>query len=198
MTEVIGLTGGIASGKSLVSAYLADKGYPIVDADIVAREVVAPHSPGIQAIHQAFGDLVIKPDGNLDRKRLGTMVFNDAGKLNKLNEILQPLIRQKIESSLEALRNQDHSLVFLVVPLLYEQGYQSLCNQVIVVYVKPEVQLARLMHRDHLGKVAAQARIDAQMPLKQKAAMADLVINNNGDANQAYAAIDSWLKRTLD
>lgn len=197
MTEVIGITGGIASGKSLISAYLADKGYPIVDADIVAREVVAPHTPGIQAIHRAFGDLVIKPDGNLDRKRLGTMVFNDSGKLNKLNEILQPLIRQKIESSLETLRNQDHSLVFLVVPLLYEQGYQSLCNQVIVVYVKPEVQLARLMHRDHLGKVAAQARIDAQMPLKQKAAMADLVINNNGDANQAYAAIDSWLKRTL-
>lgn len=197
MTKIIGITGGIASGKSLVSHYLETQGYPIVDADVVAREVVARGSVGLKRIEEEFGQTVIDADGQLARKRLGQIVFADHGQLRRLNAIMQPLIRERIVSHLNALREQGAKVAFLVAPLLFEQSYQSLCDEIVVVYVSPQTQLQRLMQRDQLTQSAAQERINAQWPLKQKVQQADVIINNDEGPDQTLEQVAAWLKRTI-
>lgn len=195
MTKVIGITGGIASGKSLVSEYLTAQGYAIVDADIVAREVVAPGSDGLHQVAAIFGKEIVTENGQLNRKRLGQIVFADPQKLRTLNNILQPLIRQRIGQELHDLRAQGQDYVFLVAPLLFEQNYQATCDVIMVVTVSPEVQLQRLMNRDHLNTKQARERIAAQWPLSRKVALADVVINNDGTATATQAQLADWLKR---
>lgn len=197
MTKIVGITGGIASGKSLVSNYLAKLGYPIVDADIVAREVVTPNSKGLNCINAAFGSRVITDDGQLDRKRLGAIVFADDHQLKKLNDIMQPLIRQKIIEELDALTKGNHTIIFLVAPLLFEQGYQVMCDEIMVVAVSHGVQLDRLMQRDGLTKKQANERISKQWPLSRKLKLADLVIDNDKGPEQTRAQVMSCLKRTI-
>lgn len=197
MTKIVGITGGIASGKSLVSNYLAQLGYPIVDADIVAREVVAPNSKGLKCISAAFGSRVITNDGQLDRKRLGAIVFADDHQLKKLNDIMQPLIRQKIIQELDELTKENHTIIFLVAPLLFEQAYQAMCDEIMVVAVNHEVQLDRLMQRDGLTKEQANERISKQWPLSRKLKLADLVIDNDKGPEQTQAQVMNWLKRTI-
>jgi dephospho-CoA kinase len=195
MTKVIGVTGGIASGKSLVSDYLTAQGYAIVDADIVAREVVAPGSNGLRQVAAIFGKEIVAENGQLNRKRLGQLVFADPQKLQTLNNILQPLIRQQIGQELHELLAQGQDFVFLVAPLLFEQHYQAMCDVIMVVTVSPEVQLQRLMNRDHLNAKQARERIAAQWPLSRKVALADVVINNDGTAAATQAQLADWLKR---
>lgn len=195
MTKVIGVTGGIASGKSLVSDYLTAQGYAIVDADIVAREVVAPGSNGLRQVAAIFGKEIVAENGQLNRKRLGQLVFADPQKLQTLNNILQPLIRQQIGQELHELLAQGQDFVFLVAPLLFEQHYQAMCDVIMVVTVSPEVQLQRLMNRDHLNVKQARERIAAQWPLSRKVALADVVINNDGTAAATQAQLADWLKR---
>lgn len=197
MAKIIGVTGGIASGKSLVSDYLTARGFPIVDADIVAREVVAPQSMGLKRVAATFGNQVINAEGRLNRKQLGKIVFADSAQLKLLNDILQPLIRKQIEQELQHLIDQGHENIFLVVPLLFEQNYQSMCDEIMVVAVSHEEQLQRLMNRDHLDEQQARARIAAQWPLSRKIALADIVINNDGTIAQTQAQLADWIKRTI-
>ncbi|HAT53791.1 MAG TPA: dephospho-CoA kinase [Lactobacillus sp.] len=179
MTTVIGLTGGIASGKSTVSKMFADAGVPIIDADKIAREVVAPHSRVLKRIIAAFGKQILTVDERLDRRRLGQLVFGDPKKLAQLNDIIQPVIRQVIGARIVALRAHDTPIVVLDAPLLLEQHYEADVDLIVVVTVPREVQLSRLMARDGLSLAAANERINSQMPLSKKVAVADVVVDNS-------------------
>ncbi len=197
MAKVIGVTGGIASGKSLVSAYLIAHGFPIVDADIVAREVVAPDSIGLKKVAATFGNEIVDTKGNLDRKRLAKIVFADDSQLKLLNDILQPLIRQQIQQELQQFIAQGQEYIFLVAPLLFEENYQSMCDEIMVVTVTLQTQLQRLMSRDQLNEQQARRRIAAQWPLSRKIALADVVIDNEGTIAQTKAQLAAWIKRTI-
>lgn len=197
MAKVIGVTGGIASGKSLVSAYLIAHGFPIVDADIVAREVVAPDSIGLKKVAATFGNEIVDTKGNLDRKRLAKIVFADDSQLKLLNDILQPLIRQQIQQELQQFIAQGQEYIFLVAPLLFEENYQSMCDEIMVVTVTLQTQLQRLMSRDQLNEQQARRRIAAQWPLSRKIALADVVIDNDGTIAQINAQLAAWIKRTI-
>lgn len=197
MAKVIGVTGGIASGKSLVSAYLIAHGFPIVDADIVAREVVAPDSIGLKKVAATFGNEIVDTKGNLDRKRLAKIVFADDSQLKLLNDILQPLIRQQIQQELQQFIAQGQEYIFLVAPLLFEENYQSMCDEIMVVTVTLQTQLQRLMSRDQLNEQQARRRIAAQWPLSRKIALADVVIDNDGTIAQTKAQLAAWIKRTI-
>ena len=197
MAKVIGVTGGIASGKSLVSAYLIAHGFPIVDADIVAREVVASDSIGLKKVAATFGNEIVDTKGNLDRKRLAKIVFADDSQLKLLNDILQPLIRQQIQQELQQFIAQGQEYIFLVAPLLFEENYQSMCDEIMVVTVTLQTQLQRLMSRDQLNEQQARRRIAAQWPLSRKIALADVVIDNEGTIAQTKAQLAAWIKRTI-
>lgn len=197
MAKVIGVTGGIASGKSLVSAYLIAHGFSIVDADIVAREVVAPDSIGLKKVAATFGNEIVDTKGNLDRKRLAKIVFADDSQLKLLNDILQPLIRQQIQQELQQFIAQGQEYIFLVAPLLFEENYQSMCDEIMVVTVTLQTQLQRLMSRDQLNEQQARRRIAAQWPLSRKIALADVVIDNDGTIAQTKAQLAAWIKRTM-
>lgn len=178
---VAGLTGGIASGKSTVARMFAELGAAVVNADAIAREIVAPGMPALDEIRTAFGENVILPDGTLDRRRLGGIVFSDPAKRRQLEEITHPRIRETMARRIDdaARRGQP---VIAEIPLLFESDASlALVDVVIVVYISPELQLQRLMARDGLSREEAQARIDAQLPLAEKVMRADFVIDNEGD-----------------
>lgn len=184
MTRIIGLTGGIASGKSTVSNLLRQAGVPIVDADQVTRQVQRPGSPALDKLAAAFGNQIIQSDGNLDRAQLGKRVFADAAARQELNQIMQPLIRDAIWQAVDTLKKQNVPNVILDLPLLYEQHYDEDCDLVVVVTVSPETELRRLMARNHYSAAEAKERIAAQMPLSQKVARADVVIDNDASLEQ--------------
>jgi len=179
--HVIGLTGGIACGKSAVAALLAERGVAIVDADQGAREVVAPGSEGLAEVVAAFGEGVLAPDGSLDRKRLGERVFGDEEARLRLNAILHPRIAAWSAERFMALAAEGRGFVVYEAALLVENGAYRAMGGLIVVTARPEVQRARLMARDGIDAAAAQARIDAQWPLEKKVAVATEVIDNSGD-----------------
>ncbi|MFD0896161.1 dephospho-CoA kinase [Loigolactobacillus binensis] len=180
MTLVLGLTGGIASGKSTVSQWLSDYGYPIIDGDVIARQVVAPGTTGLHQIVQQFSPAILTASGALDRKKLGRIVFADQAKLAQLTAITGPLVHQAILAKLATLKQQQVPLIVLDIPLLFEAKYQLLCDLTMVVYVDAATQLQRLMTRDQLDKTAAQQRIASQWSLTAKKRLADIVIDNNG------------------
>ena len=190
---IIGITGGIASGKSTVSNYLIRCGYSVVDADQVARQVVVPGTDGLKKIVQAFGPKILTDDGRLNRQKLGRVVFNSPDQLQILNKILQPLIRQKIIRQLTALQRADHQLIFLDAPLLFEQHYDALCDLVMFVVTSPAIQLKRLMKRNQLTVEQAEARIKSQMPLATKEALADMVIDNDSTIARTEQQVQQWL-----
>lgn len=195
MTKVIGLTGGIASGKSTVSTMLANAGLPIVDADQVTRQLQAPGSRGLLAIENAFGPQVLTADGQLNRQSLGQIVFTDSAQRQKLNRIMQPLIWESLWEQVAYFKQQTVPAVVIDAPLLFEQHYAEHCDLVIVVQVSPKVQIDRLMKRDHLNYQAAAARIASQWSLAKKAALADVVINNDGSQEDLRRQVDALLNQ---
>jgi dephospho-CoA kinase len=188
---IIGLTGGIACGKSTVSQILQNKGCIIVDADQIAREVVAPGEQGLAEIVDQFGTGVLFADGSLDRKALGRIVFANPDARLKLNAILHPLIRLRIEERTKAALAQDPPHVVLDIPLLLEskQGYPI--EVIVVVYIPEHLQLARLMDRDGISQKEALERIHSQMSIEQKAALADYVIDNGGSREETKQQVDT-------
>ncbi|MCM3086412.1 dephospho-CoA kinase [Bhargavaea ginsengi] len=193
---IIGLTGSIASGKSTVSKMLRERGFPIVDADLVARFVVEPGQPALEEIRQAFGDGVILEDGTMDRAAVGERIFNDPSERKKLNDIVHPAIRQ------EMLRQRDRHFengartVVMDIPLLFESRLQHYADKILVVSVSEETQLKRLMERDGFTEKDARARISSQLPISEKERGADAVIYNNGtigeSEKQLEQILDSW------
>jgi len=193
IAHVLGLTGGIASGKSTVSRYLKEKGFPVIDADIIAREVMEPDEPAYKKVTEFFGQDILKPDRSINRQRLGEIVFNDSEKLQHLNSLVQIEIFNAIIKKKNELDEQENILIVLDVPLLYEAGYDKYVDEVMVVYVDDQTQLSRLTARDVLTEEAAIKRIEAQEPLEAKKERADVVIDNNGTIEQTEQQIDDWL-----
>ncbi|VDG23782.1 dephospho-CoA kinase [Lactiplantibacillus mudanjiangensis] len=194
MTKLIGLTGGIATGKSTVSAILAENGLPIVDADKIAWQVEGPHTPVLAKIVAHFGPQAQLPDGSLNRKWLGRLVFNDATALAELTAITQMPIQTAVLQAIVAAGKTQPPAVILDIPLLFESGWQHICDQVIVVSAPADVVLARLMARNDLTAAAAQARINSQLPLATKVKQADVVIDNGGNIDKTRTAVLKWLK----
>ena len=180
--HVLGLTGGIASGKSTVSGMLQDAGAIVLDADIIARAVVMPASAGFQAVVAYFGPGLVTAAGTLDRALLGRIVFADPQKRKHLEAIVHPLVFAALTDQLSALRKIPNvKLVVLSIPLLYETPFAlPLCNSTVVVWAPEEIQLRRLMRRDNLSQPAAMQRIGAQLPLVQKCRLAQYCIDNSG------------------
>ncbi|OQR84796.1 hypothetical protein ACHHYP_12821 [Achlya hypogyna] len=192
----VGLTGGIASGKSSVSARLRARGIVVIDADVVAREVVEPGQPAHTAIVKAFGTEVLNPDRTLDRAKLGSIVFSDPAKRAVLNACTHRQIIKAMFTQLLYLRVVKRvPLVVFDAPLLFETKLlEYFCAPIIVVACSEEQQLARLMARDKLSKEDATKRIKAQMPLAEKAAKATLVLDNNGSKEALLALVDSTVE----
>ncbi|MDT7016212.1 dephospho-CoA kinase [Latilactobacillus curvatus] len=176
MTYFLGLTGGIASGKSTVAALFKEQGIPVIDADQVAHQVLATNKSVQAQLQAAFGEAVVK-NGQVDRPMLGQQVFGNPDALTQLNAITGPAILTAIKQQMQAA---DAPLVVLDVPLLYEQHYEQYCDGVAVVYVERKTQLQRLMARNQLTIEQANARIDSQSDLATKKARADFVIDNQG------------------
>lgn len=185
---LIGLTGGIASGKSAVAERLAELGAVIVDADVLAREVVDPGTPGLAAIERRFGPDVLRTDGRLDRAALGAIVFDDPEARRDLEAIVHPAVRARAAQLTRAA--PPDAVVVQVIPLLVETGQQKAFDRVVAVDVDPEVQLQRLVRRSGLPVDQARARINAQATREQRLAAADDVIDNNGTVEQLRAAVD--------
>lgn len=189
---LIGITGGIGSGKSEVSKYLKSLGYPLIDADLVSREVVEPGEIGLFRIVESFGEGVLNPDRSLNRGKLGEIIFNNDILRNQLNEILHPQIRLRIKQHLECYREEP--FVFLDVPLLFETDKKSNYDEVILVYAPEAVCLERIVSRDKITPDLALKKIKAQMSIELKRAMSDYVIDNNGDISMLHKQLDDYLK----
>ncbi|MDH2390011.1 dephospho-CoA kinase [Streptomyces sp. HNM0663] len=174
----VGLTGGIGAGKSEVSRLLVSYGAVLIDADKIAREVVEPGTPGLEAVVEAFGPEVLTPEGALDRPRLGSIVFSDPERLSVLNGIVHPLVGAR-SKELENTAAPD-AVVVHDVPLLAENGLESLYDVVVVVDASPETQLDRLVRLRGMSQSEARARMKAQATREQRLAVADLVIDNDG------------------
>ncbi len=193
MTIVLGLTGGIATGKSTVSNYFKELGIPVIDADVGSRIIVKPGTDGLRKIEKHFGETILKQDGTLDRKTLGEIVFNDKTQLAKLNAILEEHIRKWITTQLVETFRSNPTLIVLDIPLLFETDYLSEVDLVMVVATTKEVQKKRLMERDNLSEKAAEKRIEAQLPLVEKEKRADSVIDNNNSIKETQDQVHSWL-----
>ncbi|BAT49758.1 dephospho-CoA kinase [Bacillus altitudinis] len=181
MTLVIGLTGGIASGKSTVSQMIKEKGIRVVDADIIAKEAVSKGAPALHQIVQTFGEEVLLPNGELNRQQLGAIIFSDEEKRKKLNAIVHPEVRKEmLKQRDEGVSNQE-TFVVLDIPLLFESKLEGLVDRIIVVYTTPDLQLSRLMNRNDLSEEEALKRIHSQQPLEEKCQKADRVIENTKD-----------------
>ncbi len=195
MAPLFGLTGGIACGKSTVSARLAALGAVAIDADRIARDVVVPGSPGLAELVKTFGTSILAADGTLDRAALGARIFGDADARGRLNGILHPRIAQLSMERVLAARASDVPAVFYDAALLFESGRAEFFRPVIVVTAPVDVQRQRVMARDGLTEAEAQARIDAQMPVAEKAAQADFVIDNGGTLEATLAQVDALWER---
>ncbi len=196
---IIGLTGGIASGKSTIAGLLVKRGALLVDADQVAREVVQPGEPALAAIVSAFGQAVLDEAGSLDRKALGAIVFADKDKLTLLEGITHPAIRERMQSRIrEYAAERPTGLVVADIPLLYETKQQHLYEGIMVAYVPAAIQLERLMKRNAFGEEEARRRILLQMDIEEKRRLADWVIDNSGTLEQSERQIDAfWERRGL-
>ena len=178
---IAGLTGGIASGKSTIARFLSEVGAQVVDADKIAREVVKPGTPGYDAVLAFFGRTILLPDGDIDRKRLGEIIFNDPNKKASLDAIVHPLVFERsAEMIAQIAAETPDAVVIMDIPLLMEANMGRDLEEVIVVYVSETLQLERLMNRDGIDEQAAMARIRSQMPIEEKRRRATVVIDNSG------------------
>ena len=194
--KIVGLTGGISSGKSTVSSYLKQLKIPVIDADEVARKVVEPNSQGAIEIRKAFGSDVFEEDGSLNRQRLGALIFSNAENRQKLDDLLQPLIKIMILDEIEEHRQKGENMIVLDLPLLFEKQYEELCEEIIVVYIPKELQLERLMRRNQYTKQEALSRIDSQLSIEEKRKRATVLLDNQGTIQQLYQQVEQWLVET--
>ncbi len=194
--RLVGLTGGIASGKSTAARAFEALGARVIDADRVARRVVEPGRPALAEIRQAFGDGVIRPDGALDREALGRIVFSDAAARRRLNAIVHPRVAEEVDRELaEALREDPGAVVVYDVPLLFEGRMEDRFDLVVVVHVPRAVQERRLRARDGLGPDEALARIRSQMDIDEKARRAHVVLDNRGAPEDLEAQVRRLMER---
>ena len=187
--RVIGLTGGIASGKSTVSVYLAHKGVKIIDADKISREICEPGQPGYIKIVQEFGSGYLKADGSLNRRELGKLVFSDPKKLSVLEGLLHPLIEKEIKKQIDGAAGP----VVIDAPLLHKAGLEKICSEVWVVTAPDDLRIKRILERDGITEQEAQKRLESQIPQAELAKNADFVFVNSGKPQELYRQIDEVL-----
>jgi dephospho-CoA kinase len=196
---IIGLTGGIATGKSTASLILSEQGIPVIDADIIAREVVMPGKEAYEKIVAFFGDDVILSDKTLNRAKLGEIIFNNSEKRLKLNEIVHPAVRSEMKKQAELHLSDGNPLVIMDIPLLFESKLTHMVDETWLIYIHPDLQLRRLMERDGYSEEQALSRIKSQMPIDKKKELADVVIENNGtkeDLKQKLLRLLQEVKKT--
>jgi dephospho-CoA kinase len=193
--SVFGLTGGIGSGKSTAAALFRERGVPIVDADALAREAVAPGGPGLAEVKAAFGPQIVLPDGSLDRKALGALVFSDADARRRLNAITHPIVRRLSQERFRELDEQGIKLAGYDVPLLFEVGLDAVLRPIVVVTAREATQVERILARDGISEAEARERIAAQLPLGDKQKRADYVLYNNGTLEALAAQVDALLEK---
>jgi dephospho-CoA kinase len=193
---VIGLTGGMASGKTSVARMLAKLGAHVIDADVIAKKLVAPGQPALRLLADIFGPGIIQPDGKLNRGALAAIVFNDHEKLEKLNAVLHPLVIQKTMDKLRIFKEtQPDSVIIIDAPLLLEAGMTKLVDEVWVVIAGEEEQIKRAVNRKNLSREEAKKRLAAQMPLKEKLKYANKVIDNSGSISSTAGQVKTlWEK----
>ncbi|KMS98511.1 hypothetical protein BVRB_4g092040 [Beta vulgaris subsp. vulgaris] len=198
--RIVGLTGGIASGKSTVSNLFKAQGIPIVDADIVARDALKKGTGGWKKVVEAFGNDILQPDGEVDRPKLGRIVFSNPDKRQLLNRLLAPYISSGIFKEILKLWLKGHKVIVLDVPLLFEAKMDKWTKPIIVVWVDRETQLKRLVSRDRITDEEADNKINAQMPMDSKRSKADIVIDNTGsldDLNGQFQNVLNVVTRPL-
>lgn len=191
--EIIGLTGGIASGKSTVANYLRQEGMTVIDADLIARQVVEPGQEGLEKLVEAFGSQILTKEKELNRKYLGRMLFSDSLARYTVNDILHPLIRQEMMRQIGQAEQSGLKQVFLDIPLLFEAGYQEMCHEILLVYIPQSLQAQRLKERDHLTDVEVKDRIASQMSIEDKLPMATVIIDNSQSISHTQEQVHKWL-----
>lgn len=193
---IIGLTGGIATGKSTVSNIIKSQGIPVVDADIISREVVMPDKEAYRKIVASFGEQILNDDKTINRAGLGEIIFNDSEKRTMLNEIVHPAVRNEMRRQADLYQRSGESLVVMDIPLLFESNLTHMVDRTWLVYAAPELQLQRLINRDHFSEKQALSRIHSQMPITEKKELADVVIMNNGSLAELENDVLLLLKQT--
>ena len=197
--KIIGLTGGIGTGKSTVSAYLKERGCVILDADKMSRQLTAPEGAALPAIREAFGQEVFFDDGTLNRKKLGNIVFNDEQKLKVLEKLTtEKVVEQTIDGLLRLKRAEYSGMVIIDAPLLFECNMQILADETWLVTAELEVRIERIIKRDGLDRQSILDRINNQMSEEEKRSLADYVIDNSGNLNNLYGQIDRLIEREED
>ena len=192
--KIIGLTGGIASGKSTVTKYLRQQGYTVVDCDKIAWELAEPDRSIWQVYFARYGSKVINPDRSLNRQAVADIVFRDKKELNAINSLVHPLIKDEMMSQVKAASDEGETVIFLDVPLLFEASYDKLVDEKWLVYVSRDTQLRRLMSRNDFSHDEAVRRIDSQMSLEEKKKLSDVIINNNADRKRLRRQLDEKLE----
>ncbi len=177
---VVGLTGGIASGKSTVSQMFREAGIPVICADELAHEVVKPGSAALDKIRQTFGDEFIDSEGKLDRAAMARLVFDDKSRRKGLESIIHPRVAEEQRKLIREFAAQGHNMVVVDVPLLYESGLEESFDMILVAYVPPEIQVQRLIARDRVSDKEARSRLDAQLPIDKKKRLAGRIFDNTG------------------
>ncbi|MGG4488760.1 dephospho-CoA kinase [Metabacillus idriensis] len=195
MTLAIGLTGGIASGKSTVSNMFKEANIPVIDADVIAKQVVEAGEPAYHLVVETFGPVILKDDGSIDREKLGSIVFQNETERKKLNGIVHPAVRREMLQQKEDAVKRNEPAVVLDIPLLFESNLSHMADLTLVVYVDPDRQLERLMNRNQLTKQEAEWRIQSQLPLKDKKEKADEVIDNNGSLQSTKNQFEDLMKK---
>ncbi len=198
--KVIGLTGGIATGKSTVARFFSELGIPVIDADQLARDAVLPGSPALEQIASRFGpEAVLTHDGVLDRRRLGELIFSDPEKRLLLEGILHPEIRKLAEERIAQAAADGHKRLIYMAPLLIEAGATDRVDDLWVVTVRPEIQLERLITRDGINRELAERMVGSQMPLSEKARHGSVVIDNSGSEAETRTILEAvWAKETQE
>jgi len=196
--KVIGLTGGIGSGKSTVSKFLAELGAVILNADEVGHEALKPDTEIWRKVVAAFGRQILTPDGNIDRKKLGEIVFGNPKYLSRLNQIMHPRMYDMVKAQLEEHREQETRVVVLEAPLLLEAGWTPLVDEVWVTTAPEATVLKRLEERTGLSQAESVARIRSQLPLEERVKQADVVINTDCDLNELKSRVkELWQGQTM-
>lgn len=195
MVCVLGLTGSIATGKSTVAGLFSREKIPIVDADLIARQVLEPGQRAYKDVVQAFGRDILMSDQSINRAKLGALIFNDQQKRDQLNQIVHPVIIDQLIAERDRLIKAGHPLIVLDIPLLYELDLVELVDQVVVVYTTVENQFARLMVRDQLTETEAKQRINSQLSIEEKKQRANYMIDNNSSKEETEAQFQQLLAR---
>lgn len=196
--KIIGLTGGIASGKSTVSKYLISKELDVIDADLISRDIYKVGEIAYKMVVQEFGKEILNDDLTINRKKLGQIVFNNIQKLEKLNRITHPIIFEEIKKRIDEILKMNKKICIVDAALLFESDWYKICDIKWLVYVDKKTQIKRLVERDKISEADAIKRIDAQMPLEQKLKLSDFIINNSGEIRYTYEQVDILLNIAIN